>query len=221
MPKLAIYGASGQARALVSMIVDIYAEAEIVGFIDDMEGDRGQTVDDVPVISFETWRAMEPRPPIFISLGRTSDRRRLAARVEEAGGTLMDFRPLMAQRFPRVTLGLGSLIGIPSYVGPNTTIGRNIQVMPMCSVGHDVVIGDNCILCPSATISGYVVLEDGVFVGAGSTIINGRPGRPLVIGRDATIATGAVVTKSVPPGVAVMGNPARPLRELARDRRKG
>ena len=221
LPSMVIYGASGQAEALASMITDIYAEANIVAYIDDMNGDEGRTVDGRPVIRFETWQAMNPRPPVFISLGNTAARRRLAAKVVEGGGELMDFRPLLAKRFPRVKVGVGSLIAIPNYVGPNTSIGDNIQIMPMCSVGHDVVIGDNCILTPGVTISGYVVLEDDVFMGAGSTVINGRPGEPLVIGRGATVATGAVVMKPVAVGSTVIGNPAMTLREFARQRRGG
>ncbi|RME98758.1 MAG: acetyltransferase, partial [Alphaproteobacteria bacterium] len=40
----------------------------------------------------------------------------------------------------------------------------------------------------------------------------GKPGEPIVIGAGATVGMGAVVTRSVPPGETVVGNPARPLR---------
>ena len=82
-----------------------------------------------------------------------------------------------------------------------------------------MVINDYVTLCPSCTVSGYVVIEDEVFVGAGSTIVNGRVGKPLIVGSGTKISAGAVVTKSISPNGSVAGNPARSLRELARARR--
>ena len=108
---------------------------------------------------------------------------------------------------------------MPTYIAPNTMIGKHVQAMPMCVIGHDVVIKDYVTLCPSCTVSGYVVIEEEVFVVAGSTIVNGRVGKPLNVGFGAKISAGAVVTKSIPPNASVAGNPARPLRELARARR--
>jgi len=40
-------------------------------------------------------------------------------------------------------------------------------------------------------------------------IKQGTPDQPLVIGAGAIVGMGAVVTKSVPPGATVVGNPAR------------
>jgi bifunctional N-acetylglucosamine-1-phosphate-uridyltransferase/glucosamine-1-phosphate-acetyltransferase GlmU-like protein len=50
---------------------------------------------------------------------------------------------------------------------------------------------------------------------AGTTVnlafdfINGDVDQPLVIGKGAIVGMGAVVTKSVPAGATVVGNPAR------------
>ena len=40
-------------------------------------------------------------------------------------------------------------------------------------------------------------------------IKQGTPDQPLVIGKEAIVGMGAVVTKSVPAGATVVGNPAR------------
>ena len=59
--------------------------------------------------------------------------------------------------------------------------------------------------------NGNITIEDHVYVGAGAMIRQGKPGKPLVIGQGAVIGMGAVVTKDVPEGVTVVGNPARIL----------
>jgi acetyltransferase-like isoleucine patch superfamily enzyme len=55
------------------------------------------------------------------------------------------------------------------------------------------------------------VIGDRAYLGAGCIIRQGKPGKPLEIGTGAVVGMGAVVTKSVLPGVTVAGNPARPL----------
>lgn len=53
-----------------------------------------------------------------------------------------------------------------------------------------------------------VVIEDGVWIGIGAIILKG-----VRIGRAARIAPGSVVTRDVPAGAAVTGNPGRVARE--------
>jgi acetyltransferase-like isoleucine patch superfamily enzyme len=55
-----------------------------------------------------------------------------------------------------------------------------------------------------AVIAKPVVIEDDVWIGIGAIILKG-----VRIGRGAKIGAGAVVTKDVPAGATVMGNPAR------------
>jgi acetyltransferase-like isoleucine patch superfamily enzyme len=64
-------------------------------------------------------------------------------------------------------------------------------------------------LSPGVHISGNVTLERRSFFGTGAVTVNGFPENPLVIGADAVVGAGAVVTKNVPPAVTVTGVPAR------------
>jgi len=48
----------------------------------------------------------------------------------------------------------------------------------------------------------------GASIGTGSTILCG-----VTIGERATVGAGSVVTRDVPAGAVVAGNPARPLRK--------
>ena len=64
---------------------------------------------------------------------------------------------------------------------------------------------------PSVKCNGNVIIEDHAYIGTGAVIKQGKQGKPLTVGQGAVVGMGAIVTKSVPPGVTVIGNPARLL----------
>ena len=189
-------------------------ECETVAMIDEMRGHEGGSVGGIPVIGFNQWRSRYLGVPCLITVGSPSARRLVAQRLAEAGGRFIDLYPI-DERYD-IRIGRGSLVHDTAHISPCVALGEHVHVMPGAVVGHDVRAGDYVTVCTSAVISGHVVIEDGAFIGAGSVISNGTRERPIVIGRDAIVGVGSVVTKSVAPGVAVMGNPARPLRELVR-----
>jgi len=73
-------------------------------------------------------------------------------------------------------------------------------------VGHETTTEEFVFIGPGVTICGRVKIGAGAYIGAGSVVRN-----DLVIGEDSTVGLGAVVVTDVPPGVTVIGNPARPL----------
>ena len=96
---------------------------------------------------------------------------------------------------PRCVIGPGLHLGHPYtiIVGP-TRIGSN------CSMTHNVTIGMGL----SAGRRGIPTIGDDVWIGPNSVLTG-----PIHIGDKATIAAGSVVSRDVPPGALVMGNPAR------------
>ena len=97
-------------------------------------------------------------------------------------------------------------------VGDRVTIKSGVQLWDGMRVGNDVFIGPNASFTndrfprsrqkPEKFLA--TILHDGASIGAGAVILPG-----LEIGRNAMVAAGAVVTRSVPPNAVVVGNPAK------------
>jgi len=91
-------------------------------------------------------------------------------------------------------------IGCRVQVGANSTI-VDTDFHPLTAAGRaqDFLAGDHA----------PIVIEDDVFIGMNSLILKG-----VTIGRGSVVGAGSVVTRDVPPGVVVAGNPAVVVKEL-------
>jgi UDP-2-acetamido-3-amino-2,3-dideoxy-glucuronate N-acetyltransferase len=136
-------------------------------------------------------------------------------------------------------LGDGASLRENCTIGFGTTVGRSVVLE------FEVQVGDSCLIFTGTYLSEKTHVEDEVFIGArvctasgkvisfrrdlpcgvdgpmirrGSRIGTGAVLHPGVeIGFEAVIAAGAVVFESVPPATLVLGNPARPVRHVARE----
>jgi acetyltransferase-like isoleucine patch superfamily enzyme len=93
----------------------------------------------------------------------------------------------------------------------NVKIGQHFHANIYSYVEHDCVIGDYVTFAPAVKCNGNIMIEDHAYIGAGAVIKQGEPGKPTVIGQGAVVGMGAVVTKSISPGITVVGNPAQQL----------
>lgn len=101
-------------------------------------------------------------------------------------------------------------------IGDNVTLKCGVYLWDGLSVGNDVFIGPNVTFCndkyPKSGVRDgrrqllNTIVQDGASIGAGAVILPG-----VVIGRRSVVGAGAVVTKDVPEGVVVAGNPAKEL----------
>jgi acetyltransferase-like isoleucine patch superfamily enzyme len=147
--------------------------------------------------------------------------------------------PIRVMRAPSSTLIIGAGVTIytpcefviPSHIYPNSRIevGDGVRIGANSSIraAKRVTIGHNCLIAPWVRIADYnghplrpgvkragaptpvdeveaVTIGDNVWIGENAFIQRG-----VHIGRDSIIGANSVVTKNVPEGTIVMGNPAR------------
>lgn len=213
--QIAVYGAGGFGREVAWLVDDISNEEQphqVVCFIDDNEAHYGQIVNGVPVMGLAEARLRFPVAQAAVGIGTPQTREKVVQKVTDVG-----FAPAMlihprVERSRWINIGPGAVICAGNILTVNITLGAQVQINLDCTIGHDVVMGDYTTLAPGVHVSGWVHFGQRVYVGSGAVILQGTHEAPLTIGDDAVIGAGAVVTKPVPPGVTVVGVPARPLQ---------
>ena len=86
----------------------------------------------------------------------------------------------------------------------DTIIRTGARIDNLVHVAHNVVIGEETFVIATAILCGSVTIGPRAWVAPNASVREG-----LVIGKDAVIGLGAVVTKDVEDGETVIGNPAR------------
>lgn len=142
-------------------------------------------------------------------------------------------------------IGEGTKIWAFAQVGENAKIGKNCVIGNGAYIDRNVIIGDNVKIHNKALLYNGLMVEDGCFIGPGACFTNDRFPKynktrdlkgaswrvregssiganatilpDIDIGKNAVVGAGSVVTKSVPDGAVVCGNPAKVI-EQARQR---
>jgi len=115
-------------------------------------------------------------------------------------------------------------IGSHSVVEHHVRIGNGVRIHSQAFIPEFSVLEDGCWIGPNVVLTNALyplspraketlrgpVIKRGAKIGANSTLLPG-----VVIGKGALVGAGAVVTKDVPPGKVVVGNPARVIKDVA------
>jgi len=140
------------------------------------------------------------------------------------------YNPLLVEVQQDVVIGAGTRVGTFTLIHAGARIGADCTIGSHCNI-HRAVLGDRVAIQTGCHITRGVVIEDEAFVGPGVVTLNDRlQGGPLMfprigrgarvgggcvllpgvaVGAGAVVGAGSVVTRDVPAGAVVLGNPAR------------
>jgi UDP-2-acetamido-3-amino-2,3-dideoxy-glucuronate N-acetyltransferase len=139
----------------------------------------------------------------------------------------------LAQVRENASLGDGCIVGRGAYIGSGVKLGKNCKIQNFALVYEPAVLGDGVFIGPAAVLTNDhfpravnadlslknssdwesvgVTIGEGASIGARAVCI-----APVTIGRWATIAAGAVVTRDVPDFALAVGVPAQRIGWVGR-----
>lgn len=203
-----IYGAGGLGREILALIRAL-KDWEPVAFIDD-QIKAGSTVSGLNVIGGLS-KIMDNQDPIniIVAFGNPASKAALLGKMQKPNiffPTLIHPSAILQQP-ENIQLGKGTVIAAGCILTTDIDLGDHVLVNLNTTIGHNTKIGSFSSIMPGVNIAGEVTVGESVLIGSGANIMNG-----ISLGDRCKVGMGAVVLKSVDPGITVVGVPAKRIR---------
>lgn len=204
--RLAILGASGHGK-VVADAAETAGWQEVVFFDDAWPGLQENGPWQVKGDTNALIGSLGEYDGVVVGIGNNAIRANKQVQLVNAGAAVVTIIHPAAAVSSHARVGAGSVVFAQAVVNACATVGAGVIVNTGSVVEHDCVVGDFSHISPNAVLAGGARLQEQCWVGAGASVR-----QLLEVGKAAVVGMGAVVTKDVPAGSVVAGNPARVLK---------
>ena len=210
MKNIVIIGAGGVGRE-VSLIIQQINELEqtwnLLGFIDDNTDNWGKVINGYSVIGgIDSLEFLSNDTYIVIAIANYKVKKNIVNKINNKFKFATIVHPKVWIH-DYMTVGEGTISYEGAILTANIEIGNHVIISPKCGVGHDSIIKDYVSLLWNVNVSGNDLIEEGVMMGSGSTVIQGKK-----IGKGSIIGAGAVVVNDIESFSTAVGVPAKVIK---------
>ena len=215
--RIVILGGAGDGSVIAEARLQVAAAGggdELIGFLNDGLP-RGELIYGKPVLGpLETWKEIDGDIAFAWALQRVGlmeervERLRQLAIPEHRFATIVHPQSVVAST---ARLGPGSFVASFATLQPMTVVGPFASVRAGANIGHHAEIGPHGYVGSNATMCGHSRLEIGACLSPNAVLLEHK-----TLGPYSFAGIGSAVTKDVPAGAVVMGNPARRVRVIRR-----
>jgi len=208
----AVYGVGGFAREILPLVRDEVGKDEnsqIYFVVDEEYLPKTKELNSIEIISFNDFLQIRADEK-FLTVGFSNLQRRIEVFefCKNNNIHILNVKATNAVIMNNVQIDNGYILSPFTTLTSNIKIGVGFQANLYSYVAHDCMIGNFVTFAPGVKCNGHVEIGNNVYVGSGVIIHPGKAGKPLKIGHNSVIAAGSVVTKNIPNGMKVFGNPA-------------
>src|SRR5690554_2447863 len=201
--RLAILGASGHGKVVADAAG--FAGWDDVVFFDDAWPGLTQN-GPWPVVgdTAALLKIVDSFEGVVVAIGNNRIRREKQLKLTASGARIVTVIHPAAVISGYADVGVGAVVFANAVINACASVGEGCIVNTGSVVEHDCVLGEFAHVSPNSVLAGGVKVGPLAWVGACASV------RQLIaVGEGAVVGMGAVVTKDVPPGVTVVGNPAK------------
>lgn len=206
--RLILVGGGGHCKSCIETI-----EAEgaytVTGIL-DLPAMIGNSILGYPVIGTEDEAGKWKDDHVFlITVGQIRDsilRRKIAAKLRDAGCRMATIVSPYARVSTRATLGEGTIVLHHATVNADVSVGDHAIINTAAIVEHDCRIGNFVHISTSAVVNGNCTIGNDVFIGSNAVLVNG-----ITVGNDIVAGAGALIHRSIKESGTYAGNPCRKI----------
>jgi sugar O-acyltransferase (sialic acid O-acetyltransferase NeuD family) len=190
-----------------AVVLDAFRAAHPAATIRGYTGERPGGCGDLEYLGTDSVIGTFEKPRALLGIGAIDvpDRRvQVVTRLSPSVGEWPVVCHPTAYVAPDVTIGMGTVVMAGAIIQPRTRIGAFCIINTGARIDHDCVVEEHVIIAPGAVLGGAIHVGAATVIGLGALVRD-----HVTIGAASLVGMGSVVVRDVPPGVCVLGVPAR------------